>query len=738
MKRYIAVIAAIMIVAMGHAETVPLKAKQTVPQIQKVACVGNSITYGAGVENRQQNCYPAVLGRMLGPRYDVRNFGRSGATLLSRGHNPYIKTEEYAAALAFAPDIAVIHLGINDTDPRNWPNYRDSFIPDYAALIDSFRKANPKCRVYICLMTPISHRHSRFKSGTRLWHSQIQDAIRIVAKSQDTPLIDLHSALYGRPELIPDTVHPNAEGAEILAQTIYSALSGDYGDLSMSPLYSNNMVLQRSGSTQISGIANVGDPVRITIEHTKSNTAKQPKKQRISPIIDTTIVATIHGKWDVRLRLADTATCLTLAISTPTRSLSYRNVAIGQVWVLAGQSNMSLAVSQTATPATARPNDRIRLFRCDPTFELQGEQDSTSLARLNTLDYIRCDQWSAATAEQVSQFSAVGYYFGQVLCDSLGGEAIGLVQTSLGGANAESFVARDILENDPALVDILYSPRTNDMIQEWCRQIMNQNLVGSTNPQQRHFFDPCYMYESRILPISDYSIEGVLWYQGESNAHNVELHERLFPAVVRSFRQAWKRPSMPFYFVQLSSHDRPSWPHFRDSQRRMAEEIDGCAMVVCSDIGDSLDVHPRQKQLVGERLARIALSVNYLRFDRIEHLNPKVDDYAVVISDNTQQRITIAFDVALAPNNAVRYIEVAGEDRIFRPADSAYTQGNEIIVYSHSSVPIRHARYGWKPYYRTDVFSESGLLPISTFEVVVTPPIVFYDTYTPESEEQAK
>ena len=88
----------------------------------KVACVGNSVTYGYLVPDREKNCYPARLSQMLGEGYEVRNFGKSGATLLNKGHRPYMKQPEFQEALKFAPDWVVIHLGLNDTDPRNWPN----------------------------------------------------------------------------------------------------------------------------------------------------------------------------------------------------------------------------------------------------------------------------------------------------------------------------------------------------------------------------------------------------------------------------------------------------------------------------------------------------------------------------------------------------------------------------------------------------------------------------------------
>src|SRR5699024_9543838 len=231
----------------------------------KVACVGNSVTYGHGIEDREKNSYPTQLQRMLGERYEVVNFGKSGATLLRRGHCPYNEQEEYKAALDFAADRVVIHLGLNDTDPRDWPNYRDDFTKDYLALIDAFRQANPKCKIWICRLTPISHRHTRFKSGTRDWYWQIQQNIEDIATLANTGLIDLQAGLYDRPDLLPDALHPTAEGAGIMARTVCQALTGDYGGLQMPMTYSDNMVLQRDKPLRIAGTGHAGEKVTVDI-----------------------------------------------------------------------------------------------------------------------------------------------------------------------------------------------------------------------------------------------------------------------------------------------------------------------------------------------------------------------------------------------------------------------------------------------------------------------------------------
>ncbi len=735
MKKICLILCALLVVSGASGARRPAAVK---PAPVRVACVGNSITYGMLVEDRERNCYPAVLGRMLGAGYDVRNFGHSGATLLNKGHNPYTKTKEYAEAIAFRPDIVVIHLGINDTDPRNWPNFRDEFIPDYAALIESFREANPAAKVYICRMTPIPHRHRRFKAGTRGWHHQIQEAIERVAASQRTGLIDLEPVLKDRPELLPDAVHPNVEGARLLAEEIYRALTGDYGKLRMSPAYTDRMVLQRGVVTRIGGRANAGRLGTVTV----ADTVRRAKSGRLrfgQIAASDTVTAGADGWWEVRLPLEEPMLSGVLAIATEDTVALYRDVAVGEVWIAAGQSNMSWPVARAAERAEARPTDRIRLFRADPTFaDERGRLDSTELARLNRLDYIRNPQgWvSGNDTAAVEEFSAVAWFFGQMLADSLGaGVPVGLIEISLGGAPAEAFVSRRILEDDPALVDVLYDWRNNEMAQDWVRGVIRGNLEGVKNPLQRHFFEPAYLYESRVAPLAaGYDAEGVIWYQGESNAHNAELHERLFPAVVKSFREAFGQNFygglMPFYFVQLSSLNRPSWPHFRDSQRRLEERLHGwddVHMVVSSDLGDSTDVHPRRKKPIGERLARRCLFQRYSYPNRFKSL--ETAQSPTVIDGATQYYDTVFVDfsrpLATLDDEPVRGFEIEAADGKFYPA-TGRIEGRQVILTASSEGPLRlqgtppRIRYGWQPFTRANLCGVAPYrMPVSTFEIRV-------------------
>lgn len=189
----------------------------------RVACVGDSITFGSGIEDREKKSYPRVLGQLLGEGFDVWNFGVSGATLLTHGDKPWRFTPQFNAALGLRPDVVVIKLGTNDSKPQNWVRNL-SFEDDLEALINDFKGLPSKPRIYLCLPVPVYE--TRWGINESVVSGGVIPAIRAVAKRRRIPVIDLHSALSGHPELFPDHIHPNAEGARLIAETVKTALVG--------------------------------------------------------------------------------------------------------------------------------------------------------------------------------------------------------------------------------------------------------------------------------------------------------------------------------------------------------------------------------------------------------------------------------------------------------------------------------------------------------------------------------
>ncbi len=649
----------------------------------KVACIGDSITYGLTIEDRENNSYPSVLQSLLGSDYLVGNFGKSGATLLYKGHRPYVQQEEYKQAIDFKADIAVIHLGINDTDPRDWPPYGDEFLNDNQKLITSLRETNQDMRIIIARMTPIVHNHPRFNSGTKQWHALIQKEIEQVAVNMGVELIDFHEPLYKFPNLIPDNVHPNKEGAKILANVVYSQISGNYGGLQMPMLYADNMIIQRERPVVISGIANSGDKVKVNFAGQKAQTE-----------------VGLDGKWTVTLKPVKVGTDYTLKIATADRELVYKNVAVGDVWLCSGQSNMewTLVKSNGAKAAIeAATNKNIRFYDMKSryvTYDVAWKQEQ--LDTVNNLDYYIPTTWTECTPEAARDFSAIGYFFGQKLQEELD-VPIGLICNAVGGSNTESWIDRSTLEWEFPL--ILRDYRYNDFIQDWARNRAASNQENGKG-YNRHPYEPAYLYECGILPLEHFAIKGAIWYQGESNAHNMEAHEELFTLMVESWRDYWNDDTLPIHTVQLSSMARPSWPRFRDSQRRLAEEIPNVTVTVCHDKGDSLDVHPRDKKPVGERLARQALYNTYGRTDVVPS-GPVVKKVSV---EGKQICIEFDFGKGLKTYNdkPVFGFEVAGADKVFHHV-SAEIKGDRIYLPLEKGFTPEYLRYAWQPYTRANL-----------------------------------
>ena len=670
------------------------KRKKGAVQPVRVACVGNSITYGTGIADREHFSYPVQLQQMLGNGYVVGNFGKPGATLLYKGHRPYVEQPEFKEALRFKGDIAVIHLGINDTDPRNWPNYRDEFVKDYLSIMDSLRAANPKVRFILARMTPIADRHPRFQSGTKQWHDEIQTAIETVARISGAELIDFHEPLYPYPNLLPDAIHPNPEGAGILAKTVYGGITGNYGGLSMSSLYADYMVLQRDVPLDIHGTANTGEKITVEIGGQKASTT-----------------ADNQGKWSVVLSPMQAAEDLTLTITAGKQRKVFSHVAVGEVWLCSGQSNMAFMLCQAESgkeDIAAADDPQLRLFDMKGRWETYDVAwPASCLDSLNHLQYFRETTWQPSTPSSASRFSAVGYYYGRMLRQKLG-VPVGLICNAVGGAPTEAWVDRNSLET--SFPNILSNWLQNDFIQDWVRGRAAKNLTNDQTKLGRHPYEPCYLYESGILPLQQYPIKGVIWYQGESNAHNKDAHAKLFSLLVNGWRQNWNNPDMPFYFVQLSSLNRPSWPWFRDSQLRLMKEISNTGMAVSSDHGDSLDVHPRCKQPIGERLARCALAKTY---------GQDITPSGPVFSSVTRQAdaLIVSFlyadSLQTSDGKAPSCFEIAEEDGLFQPA-TATIEGNTVRLTSPTIKHPRYVRYAWQPFTRANLVN-ADQLPASTF-----------------------
>jgi lysophospholipase L1-like esterase len=204
-----------------------LTACQTTPRTPiRVACVGDSITFGHRVPDPDHNSYPAQLAALLGDKWQVRNFGVNGATCLKKGTRPYNEQPAFREVLSFKPNVVVIELGTNDTNAKSWPAHKDEFISDYLDLIRHFQALESKPRIYLIRPTPLFRDRGQEYDTDKILTEEVTPKINEIARRKHLPLIDLYSALDGKGALFPDGVHPNVEGSGLMAQKVYQALTG--------------------------------------------------------------------------------------------------------------------------------------------------------------------------------------------------------------------------------------------------------------------------------------------------------------------------------------------------------------------------------------------------------------------------------------------------------------------------------------------------------------------------------
>jgi len=658
-------------------------------QTIKVACIGNSVTYGLGIEDLATSSYPSQLQKLLGTGYQVGNFGKSGTTLLRNGHNPYWKTSEFKDALSFQPDIAIIHLGLNDTDPRNWPSYQDEFMGDYSRFIDTLRAINPEIKIFIAQLSPIFPGHKRFKSGTREWHRQINFLIPKIAHANEVNLINFFNPLYSRPDLLPDQIHPNKEGASILAKAVFYAITRDFGGLQLADVFQNGAVIQSGDQSKIFGRANPGELIQIDFQ-------------------DHSIFAQVSefGTWQAEFPNLSPGGPFPLTIIQGKQKIQLDSVYVGDVWLLMGQSNMEWSYKPEIF--SKNKSSGIFTYQFSPIVKTNNSiWNDSAQQQVNSLNFFNKEWLSIAVN---SDFSAVGYYFAHHLKEKIQ-VPIGLIQIAVGGAPIESFLPRMKLENDDLLVDLFKDWSQSDFVMKWVRERASIN-VDSTH---RHPFHPSYIYESAIEPIMPFAIKGVLWYQGESNTHNPSLYRRMYPILVEHFRENYHQ-DLPFYFVQLPGMNREEWPYFREMQAKLSEEIPHNYMAVAIDLGDSLDVHPPDKREVSKRLSHLVLKNSY----GAEEIGTGSTFPKKAIFQ--QNRIEIEFDsprkLVTTNGRSPSGFEWMNEKGIKRTCDAKFV-GNKVWIEIPIEEGVPHQiYYGFQPFSTLNLTDENGI-PVAPFRMNV-------------------
>ena len=456
--------------------------------------------------------------------------------------------------------------------------------------------------------------------------------------------------------------------------------------LSVSPVFGDQMVWPRDVAVPVWGGATPGAEVEVRF-------ADQSRR----------VAADARGQWRVELSpLPASAVGRPLRISMLGPSglgvRLFTNVVVGDVWLAAGQSNMRFPVRGAAGGSESlvgAESTGIRLLRFEEAATGDGgTYRSNQVAALAPGRYFS-GLWRVADRASVPSFSAVGWFFARRVAADQGGVPIGVIQIAVGGSPIEAWISRAALaEGYPEFVRGNWLD--NPAVCAWCRGRARENLRGAAGPSDdlgpAHPFKPGFQWAAGLAPLAPFPVKGVLWYQGESNAEEasqIPAHDRLFPLLVTGWRAAFGR-ELPFLYVQLPGLDRPHWPAFRESQRRALTQLPGLGMAVTIDLGERGNVHPVDKQPVGDRLARLALAQVYGRSilpggPLVSGLAPSGDVWRVTF---TQAR-----GLATRDGQPPVGFEVADDAGVYHPA-GARIEGEAVVLTNR----VRAVRYGWQPF----------------------------------------
>jgi len=460
---------------------------------------------------------------------------------------------------------------------------------------------------------------------------------------------------------------------------LISFLNITKADVSLPAIISNNMVLQQKIDANLWGWAKPDEQIEIT-----------PSWNNVT----VRIRADKEGKWIAKVK-TDKAGGPYIITFKGKNTIVLKDVYLGEVWFCSGQSNMEMKVSSSNDAdsiSKAATNPLIRMFTVKRATSLIPQEDVIG-------------NWVVNSPSSVGNFSAVAYHYGNELASRLN-IAIGLIHSSWGGTPAESWVSKDVLESDESFKPILN--RYKQQIKKYETGDLNEAEKKIGDPR-KYYKSPFLLYNAMLAPLLKYRIKGVIWYQGEANASRAYQYRKLFPSLIRSWRDEFKIGALPFYYVQIAPF-RGLNPEIRETQFIALQTLDFVGMAVTSDIGECEDIHPKNKQDVGKRLSYIALNKNY-GFKDIEYLSPMYSRYEI-----ENNKIRVFFDTEsklLAKGGVLREFVIAGEDRVFHPA-IAKVEGKTVVVYSENVEKPISVRFGWKNCPDMNLFNEAGL-PASPF-----------------------
>jgi sialate O-acetylesterase len=451
--------------------------------------------------------------------------------------------------------------------------------------------------------------------------------------------------------------------ASLTIVVLFIFLQLSKANISLPEIFSDNMVLQQKSDIIFWGWAKTGETIVIKADWMDS---------------DITVKADVQGTWKTTIKTPGFGGPYNIHIKGQNEVI-LKNVLIGEVWLCSGQSNMEMSAQWGIDNGDEEIKNanfpEIRLFTVGASTS-HYPQDHLS------------GKWLVCTPDEMKTFSAIGYFFARKLFKELG-VPVGIINSSWGGTPAESWMPEEATQK-------------NDFL----REAAAKQKVVPWGP-----VEPARIYNSMINPLIPFRIAGVLWYQGEANTINCYAYKQLFSALITSWRDKWGY-EFPFYYAQIAPYKYGSpfeGVEVRDAQRRVLE-IPNTGMVVLSDLCDTLNIHPKNKQDAALRLANIALN-RYYKTVKIEDSGPMYKGMTI-----DKNKAVISFDHSEGLHTAgdkLTYFEIAGDDKIFYPAEAKIKDGQVIVQSKKVKSPVA-VRFAWKNTAVPNLFNGADL-PASCF-----------------------
>lgn len=427
----------------------------------------------------------------------------------------------------------------------------------------------------------------------------------------------------------------------------------------------SHMVLQQKSSVKLWGWAAPGE--KIVIKTGWDNVSYQTQ-------------ATNDAKWITEIKTPEAGGSYSITLQG-NNTIELEDVLIGEVWVCGGQSNMEWSgtqkLPQSLEEAPNARNNKIRLFYVSK---------STSAFPQDNLD----GKWVVCSPEEMIKFSAIGYFFGKNLNEKMN-TPIGLINSNWGGTPAETWTPEYVVNN-------------NSIIKKGADELKSQ-------PGWPH--QTALAYNAMIFPLTNYTIAGAIWYQGESNVRTYYAYEKLFTGMIDAWRQQWNK-NFPFYFVQIAPFTygfKNVGALLRETQTRSASHTNTGMVVITDLIPDTSNIHPTPKKEVAKRLSDMALNKTYGYRD-ISCESPVYSSHTIE-KDKIKVQFTNASNGLIAKGEQITSFEIAADDKIFLPAQ-AKIEGNTISVYNKKIKNPVAVRFAFNNTAIPNLFNKEGL-PVNLF-----------------------